>query len=126
MSRKPLAFATLWLAALTFALAATAPCAAASLPGELLQNPGFEDSLETHPWMPSAWDTSLTALPTVFFGRDTLLAHGGRRGIVRPHGIEHGVRDGHVRTPHAVLSSQDRPLFPHRVGQVGTPHCDTT
>jgi len=81
MSRKPLAFATLWLAALTFALAATAPCAAASLPGELLQNPGFEDSLEAHPWMPSAWDTSVTDLPTVFFGRDTFLAHTGRYSV---------------------------------------------
>ena len=81
MSRKSLAFATPWLAALTLALAAAAPCAAAGPSGELLQNPGFEDSLESHPWMPSAWDTSLTALPTVFFGRDTLLAHGGRYAV---------------------------------------------
>jgi hypothetical protein len=77
MSRTLRTFAIPWLAALSLALATAAPCAAAGPSGELLLNPGFEDSLETHPWMPSAWDTSLTALPTVFFGRDTFLVHGG-------------------------------------------------
>ncbi len=69
------------LAALTLALAAAAPCAAAGPSGELLLNPGFEDSLEAHPWMPSAWDTAQTTLPTVFFGRDTFLVHGGRYAV---------------------------------------------
>ena len=81
MHRMLPAVAIPWLAALTLALAAAAPCAAAGPSGELLLNPGFEDSLETHPWMPSAWDTSLTTLPTVFFGRDTFLAHGGRYAV---------------------------------------------
>jgi hypothetical protein len=80
MSRSPLSFATAWLIALTLALAAAA-CAAAGPSGELLKNPGFEDSLEAHPWMPSAWDTSQTDLPTVFFGRDTFLVHGGRYSV---------------------------------------------
>jgi hypothetical protein len=81
MSRTLCTFAIPWLAALTLALATAAPCAAADPSGELLLNPGFEDSLETHPWMPSVWDTSLTALPTVFFGRDTFLAHSGRYAV---------------------------------------------
>ena len=81
MSRTLPAFAIPWLAALTLALVAAAPCAAVDPSGELLKNPGFEDSLETHPWMPSAWDTSQTALPTVFFGRDTFFAHGGRYAV---------------------------------------------
>jgi hypothetical protein len=81
MLRTLPALAISWLAALTLALTVAAPCAAAGPSGELLLNPGFEDSLETHPWMPSAWDTSLTDLPTVFFGRDTFLAHGGRYAV---------------------------------------------
>ena len=81
MVRTLPAFALPWLAALTLTLTAAAPCAAAGPSGEMLLNPGFEDSLETHPWMPSAWDTSLTALPTVFFGRDTFLVHGGRYAV---------------------------------------------
>jgi hypothetical protein len=81
MLRTLPAFAIPWLAALTLTLAAPTPCAAEGPSGELLLNPGFEDSLETHPWMPSDWDTSRTALPTVFFGRDTFLAHGGRYAV---------------------------------------------
>jgi hypothetical protein len=81
MSRMPTAPATRWLAVLILALVAAAPCAAAVPSGELLQNPGFEDSLETHPWMPAAWDTSQTAIPTVYFGRDTFLVHGGRYAV---------------------------------------------
>jgi len=74
-------FAIPWLTALTLAFATAAPCAAAGSSGELLLNPGFEDSLETHPWMPSAWDTAQTNLPTVFFGRDTFLTHRGRYAV---------------------------------------------
>jgi hypothetical protein len=47
----------------------------------LLSNPGFEQSLSDHSFMPTAWDTFPSALPTVFFGRDTLLAHGGRYSV---------------------------------------------
>src|SRR6266540_2741757 len=47
----------------------------------LLRNPGFERLLEGHEWMPAGWDTSISGLPTVFFGRDTLLAHEGSYAI---------------------------------------------
>ena len=47
----------------------------------LLKNPGFEQPLPDHEWMPAGWDTSVSGLPTVFFGRDTLLAHGGSYAV---------------------------------------------
>ncbi len=81
MSRSPLSsvpwFVTLCLALLTL------PCAAAppGPTGQLLANPGFEEPLEAHPWMPADWDTSQTELTTVFFGRDTFLVHGGRYAV---------------------------------------------
>jgi len=81
MSRSPSALASAWLVALTLALAVAAPCGAAAPAGELLKNPGFEDPLEGHPWMPAGWDTSQTDLPTVFFGRDSFLVHGGRFSV---------------------------------------------
>ncbi len=82
MSRSPLGLAALGLASL-LAIAIVAPPAigAPAPPGELLSNPGFEEPLGDHPWLPAAWDTSLTSLPTVFFGRDTFLAHGGRYAV---------------------------------------------
>lgn len=43
----------------------------------LLINPGFEDALTHHPWMPAGWDTSRAGLQTVFFGRDSFLVHSG-------------------------------------------------
>ena len=55
---------------------AAAPFASAA-PRNLLQNPGFESGRPDHPWLAAAWDTSASELPTVFFGRDTLLAHTG-------------------------------------------------
>lgn len=42
----------------------------------LLVNPGFEDPLPDHPWMPAGWDTTISGLRSVFFGRDTVLARG--------------------------------------------------
>ena len=80
MPRSPLGPVTLGLVSL-LAIAAAAAHAAPAPTGELLENPGFETPLEGHPWMPAGWDTSLTALPTVFFGRDTLLAHGGLHAV---------------------------------------------
>ncbi len=82
MSRSSLGLAAFRLVSL-LAIAVLAPAAfAAPAPsGELLQNPGFEAPLDEHPWMPADWDTSLTALPTVFFGRDTFLVHGGRYSV---------------------------------------------
>jgi hypothetical protein len=56
------------------------PASAAST-GNLLANPGFENTLADHPWMAAAWDTSWSTMPTVFFGRDTMLAHTGKYSV---------------------------------------------
>lgn len=57
----------------------------ASLPAfaaeNLLQNPGFEIPSGENTWMPAAWDTFESGLPTVFFGRDTLVARSGKYAI---------------------------------------------
>jgi hypothetical protein len=82
MPRSPLGLAVFGLASLlALALAAPSAPAASTPPGELLANPGFETPLGDHPWLPADWDTSLTSLPTVFFGRDTFLVHGGRYAV---------------------------------------------
>ena len=47
----------------------------------LLVNPGFEELLKGHPWMPSGWDTSRAGTTSAFFGRDTLLVHGGKFAV---------------------------------------------
>lgn len=47
----------------------------------LLSNPGFERGFPGHDWMPTAWDTSDAGLSTVFFGRDSLLVHGGHYAV---------------------------------------------
>ena len=47
----------------------------------LLRNPGFEQPLRDHEWMAAGWDTSVSGLPTVFFGRDTLLAFRGSYSV---------------------------------------------
>lgn len=47
----------------------------------LLANPGFESPLAGHAWMPAAWDTFPSGLPTVFFGRDTFLVRSGRYAV---------------------------------------------
>jgi len=54
---------------------------AAAPPKSLLLNGDFERTLAGHPWMPAGWDTSMADLPTVFFGRDTFLVHGGRWAV---------------------------------------------
>jgi hypothetical protein len=60
------------------ACALPAPRAEAkSVSKNLLRNPGFEQPMPDHEWMPAGWDTSISGLPTVFFGRDTLLAYKG-------------------------------------------------
>ncbi len=46
-----------------------------------LQNPDFERTVPEHPWMPTGWDTSMADLPTVFFGRDSFLVHGGKWAV---------------------------------------------
>jgi hypothetical protein len=55
--------------------------AARTPPRSLLQNPDFERTVPSHPWMPTGWDTSMADLPTVFFGRDTFLVHSGRWAV---------------------------------------------
>src|SRR6185503_7823834 len=60
------------------ALLACPSTSRAAATGNLLANPDFETPLAGHAWMPAAWDTSWSHLPTVFFGRDTASAHGGR------------------------------------------------
>lgn len=60
----------------------TLPVTASAAPARnLLPNPGFERSLPGHDWMPAAWDTSDAGVTTAFFGRDTLLKHGGQYGV---------------------------------------------
>ena len=62
-----------WIALLPLA---SAPAHAASK--NLLTNPGFEERLPGHPWMPAGWDTSVSGLATAFFGCDTFLVHSGK------------------------------------------------
>jgi hypothetical protein len=78
MSRRLALRTALALGALIACLARPALAAPA---GNLLANPGFEETLAGHPWMAAAWDTSWSEMPTVFFGRDTLGAHGGRYAV---------------------------------------------
>jgi hypothetical protein len=77
------ALALLPVFALAAPVAPSAKTAAATARSgvNLLVNPGFEDPLPGHAWMPAGWDTSQTPLPTVFFGRDTFLVHGGRYSV---------------------------------------------
>jgi len=53
----------------------------AAAPKNLLKNPGFEQGVPDHPWMAAAWDTFQSGLATVFFGRDTMVAHSGRWSV---------------------------------------------
>ena len=87
MKRLRLVPCVIWLCALLLGAAsansgADAPTAAAApATANLLKNPGFEDSAPDNPWAASAWDTSQSGLPTVFFGRDSTDAHGGRYSV---------------------------------------------
>lgn len=74
---RSLALSSLLLLALGHAPAAAAPRPAPNL----LDNPGFEQPLAGHPWMPAAWDTAAAGLMSVFFGRDTFLVHSGRYAV---------------------------------------------
>lgn len=68
------------LLALGVLLAGASAPAHAAPSGNLLVNPGFETTQPDHSWMPAGWDTSWSTLPTVFFGRDTVVSRGGRFG----------------------------------------------
>jgi hypothetical protein len=78
LSRSPVALRLLVVALLTAPLAAR-PADSAGV--NRLSNPGFEQSLPGHPWMPAGWDTSRSGLSSVFFGRDTMLVHDGRYAV---------------------------------------------
>jgi len=71
--------------ALACALGALMVClagaASAAPSANLLTNPGFEGTMPGQPWMPAAWDTSWSQMPTVFFGRDTMVTHSGRYSV---------------------------------------------
>jgi hypothetical protein len=69
------------LAAIAACLAFTNEADAKFVSKNLLRNPGFEQRLVDHEWMPAGWDTSISGLPTVFFGRDTLLAFRGSYSV---------------------------------------------
>ena len=47
----------------------------------LLAEPSFESTRPGHSWMAVGWDTSTSGLPTVFFGRDTVLSHAGHYAV---------------------------------------------
>ena len=84
-----------WIRALVALALVTSPAfarAAAPAPAKnLLLNPGFERGQSGHEWMPAAWDTSDAGLTTVFFGRDTLAAHGGHYSVnVANTSVPHG------------------------------------
>ncbi|MEQ1832324.1 MAG: hypothetical protein ABL977_04650 [Candidatus Eisenbacteria bacterium] len=80
MSRVILAAGLLLLSALASLLPHEAG-AAKSTSRALLLNGDFERTVAEHPWMPTAWDTSMADLPTVFFGRDSFLVHGGKWAV---------------------------------------------
>ncbi len=69
------------LPCIALALSVGAAAAVAAPGPNLLANPGFETTRADHAWMPAGWDTSWSTLPTVFFGRDTAVAHGGRYAV---------------------------------------------
>lgn len=69
------------LGALPGFAAAPAGRGAAPLTRNLVVNGGFEQKLVGHDWMPAAWDTFESGLQTAFYGRDTVLAHGGRYAV---------------------------------------------
>jgi len=58
-----------------------APGAARAASKNLLINPDFEERLPGHPWMPAGWDTSVSGLPTTFFGSDTFVTKSGRFSV---------------------------------------------
>jgi hypothetical protein len=69
------------LASLAACLTLASQAEARFVSKNLLKNPGFEQPLPDHEWMPAGWDTSVAGLPTVFFGRDTLLAYKGSYSV---------------------------------------------
>lgn len=83
---RPLRLLWLLLVPALIATLSTLPGRAAPSPPpatgrNLLANPGFEEDLVGHAWMPAAWDTFESGLNTVFFGRDSFLVHSGHSAV---------------------------------------------
>ena len=82
MSRVRVEFLAPFGVAVLLVLAVSAIAAPAPPAGRnLLANPSFEESLPGHPWMPAGWDTFPSQIGTVFFGRDTSVAHTGSYAV---------------------------------------------
>lgn len=81
MARPRLAVSAASLLALALTLAAAGVSPAAGDSQNLLLNPGFEEGVAGHPWMPTGWDTSRAGIETVFFGRDSYSARTGQYGV---------------------------------------------
>jgi hypothetical protein len=81
MLRIPILRAAFAVAALALVVSASPTSTAPSATDNLLLNGDMERPLAGHPWMPAAWDTSVSGLPSVFFGRDSFLVHGGRYSV---------------------------------------------
>ncbi len=81
MLRIPILRAAVMAAALAVVVFAPPSGTAPAASDNLLLNGDMEAPLPGHPWMPAAWDTSVSGLPSVFFGRDTFLVHGGRYSL---------------------------------------------
>src|SRR5262249_27348658 len=80
MQRSPslsIALAGACIVTLAAVMATALPARGYAAERNLLVNPGFEDVMTGHPWMPAGWDTSASGLPTSFFGRDTFLVPSG-------------------------------------------------
>jgi hypothetical protein len=81
MLRIPVLRVALAMAALALAVSAPPTATAPGATDNLLLNGDMESPLPGHAWMPSAWDTSVSGLPSVFFGRDSFLVHDGRYSL---------------------------------------------
>jgi hypothetical protein len=81
MLRASLFRAAPYAAAIALMVAPVPSSTAPGSSGNLLINGDMEAPLPGHPWMPAGWDTSVAGLPSVFFGRDTFLVHGGEYSI---------------------------------------------
>lgn len=81
MHRIPILRAAFVAAALALAVFAPPSRTAPAASDNLLVNGDMETPLEGSTWMPAGWDTSVSGLPSVFFGRDTFLVHSGKYSL---------------------------------------------
>jgi hypothetical protein len=81
MIRPPFVRAALGLVIAAACVTPASPPEVRAASNNLLINPGFEEPLKGHVWMPAGWDTSVAGLPSVFFGRDEFMAHSGQYAV---------------------------------------------